>query len=130
VPELSEEQARALADEFLKAAEAVADFRYAKRTELSDREDLELRGLEQTLSDLSDDFTVAAIELTLDSLKQTVDQMVKTTGEARAAIAKLDDVRKIVSVAANLVALGQAVTAGNAEGVLSCLQSTKESITG
>jgi hypothetical protein len=130
MPDLSEEQARALADEFLAASEAVSDFRFRENANLSTYEVLALKSLEQKLSNQSDDLTAMAIRLTLDNLNQTIAQIVKTTGDARAAIAKLNDIGKAVSIAANLVALGGAIATGNPEGILTALQNTKDSFAG
>ena len=128
MPDLSEEQARAVADEFLAASEAVSDFRFREHANLSGNEVLALKSLEQKLANQSDDLTALAIKVALDDLDQTVAQIVKPTGDARAAIAKLNEIGKAVSIASNLVALGGAIAAGNPEGILTALQNTKDSL--
>jgi hypothetical protein len=39
-------------------------------------------------------------------------------------------VRRAVSIAANLVALGEAIAAGNPAGILAAVQNTKSSLSG
>jgi len=130
MPELTEDQARALADEFLKASEAVSDYRFQSGESLSNDDVLALKSLQYKLANQSDDFTGVAIKLTLQDLQQTVAQIVKITGQAREAIATLNDVRRAVSIAANLVALGEAIAAGNPAGILAAVQNTKSSLSG
>jgi hypothetical protein len=130
MPELTEDQARALADEFLKASEAVSDYRSQAGQRLSSDDVLALKSLEHKLANQSDDLTAVAIKLTLQDLQQTVAQIVKITSQAREAIATLNDVRRAISIAANLVALGEAIAAGNPGGVLTAVQNTKNSLSG
>jgi len=111
MPDLTEHQARAIADEYVGAAEAVSDFRIRKRAGLSTGDVLALQSLEHKLADQSDDFTAQAIQLTLDDLEQAVTAIVKITTGAREAIAKLEDIQRVVSIAANLVNLGDAIAA-------------------
>ena len=66
--------------------------------------------------------------LALDNLDQTIARIVKVTGDARDAIAKLNDVAKAVLIAANLVALGGAIVAGNPNGIITALQNAKDSL--
>jgi acyl-CoA synthetase (NDP forming) len=61
-------------------------------------------------------------------LEQAVTAIVKITTGAREAIAKLEDIQRVVSIAANLVNLGDAIAAGNPEGILKAVQSTKDSL--
>jgi predicted metal-dependent hydrolase len=130
MPELTEDQARALANEFLKASEAISDYRFQSAESLSNDDVLALKSLELKLANQSDDFTAVAIKLTLQDLEQTVAQIVKITAQAREAIATLNDVRRAISIAANLVALGEAIAAGNPAGILAAVQNTKSSVTG
>ena|SRR5665213_1173577 len=130
MPDFTEDQARALADEFLKASEAIGDYRFREREVLSASEVLALKSLEHKLSNQSDDFTALAIKMTLDNLEQAIARIVQTTRGARAAIAKLNDIRKAVSIAASLVALGEAISTGSPEGILTALQNTTDSISG
>jgi exopolyphosphatase/pppGpp-phosphohydrolase len=130
MPELTEDQARALADKFLKASEAVSDYRFQNGATLSSEVVLTLKSLQFKLANQSDDFTALAIKLTLQDLEQTVAQIVKITGQARDAIATLNDERRAISIAANLVALGEAIAAGNPGGILTAVQNTKSSLSG
>jgi hypothetical protein len=128
--ELTLDQARTLADAYLAAAEDVSDFRFRERARLTDADVVALKSVEHKLSDLSDNFTAIAIQLALDNLQQVLDRIVQATADVRAAIAKLKEVAKVLEVAANLIALGEAVSAGNAEGVIGALKSTRTAIAG
>ena len=128
--QLTEDQARALADHYSQAAQALSDFRFQNRPKLDPEEVLALKSLEQKLANQSDDFTASAIQLTLDNLEQAVADIIKVAGDAREAIGRLNDIRHVVTVAANLVALGAAVAAGNPEGILKAAEATKDSLRG
>lgn len=130
MPALTEEQARALADRFSKAAAAVSDFRYQAEARLTETETIQFKALEDKLLDLSDEFTATAITLTLDNMKQAINDLVSTTDNACAAVARLNDIRQVVTIAANLVALGKAIMDADPQGVLTALTSTQGAIAG
>ncbi len=101
----SADQARQLAALFLEMSQAVDSFlnRNFDRLTPADRQALEQ--WIQTLEDIHDRFTAAAIQATLDAIRQDLDTITHVTGEAQTSLRHLNSVAevvKLVSAAAEL----------------------------
>src|ERR1043166_1602968 len=120
--ELTPDQARTLADGFLDASKAVGDFRFAHLAELSPENQASLRNLQKQLSDQSNHFTAVAIRLTLDDLQPTLDHIATVTKDVNDAVAKLDSVRNVITIATSFVALGTAIASGSPGGIAAAVQ--------
>ncbi len=116
------DQARDLAALFRNFALAVFSYRRLHFAELSQtqRDELEDRG--EALLDTADRFTEAAIGATLTSVKDSLDQIAKVTGDAKDTLKTLNNVQQALAIVGAGLTLAGAVMSGNAGGVLSGVQ--------
>jgi hypothetical protein len=122
--ELTQEQARTLADGFFAASRSVGDFRLDHFTEIPDAEQVQLRSLQQALVQQSIDLTAAAIRITLDDLKPTLARIGEVTKQVNEAVEKLTEVRQVIGIATSFVSLGAAIVTGNPVAIAAALGNT------
>ena len=122
--ELTQEQARTLADGFFAASKSVGDFRLDHFNEIPDPEQVQLRSLQQALVQQSIDLTAAAIRITLDDLKPTLARIGEVTKQVNEAVEKLTEVRQVIGIATSFVSLGAAIVTGNAVAIAAALGNT------
>ncbi len=128
MPELTQEQARTLADGFLDASKAVGDYRFAHFTALSDTQQAQLRALQHQLTQQAVDLTAEAIEITLDDLKPSLERIGAVTKQVKEAVAHLEDVHKVIGVATSFVSLGVAIVSGNPASIAAALSDTVSTV--
>ena len=87
--ELTQEQARTLADGFFAVSKSVGDFRLDHFAEIPDAEQIQLRSLQKDLAQRSIDLTADAIRITLDDLKPTLARIGEVTKQVNEAVEKL-----------------------------------------
>jgi hypothetical protein len=128
--QLTAAQARALADQFEDAADAVSDFRDRIRSTLSDDDFKGWQALEARIRDQSDHFTAQAITIDLQNVQDNIDKIVKITKRAKAAIDKLNEVRKVTQIVGSLIALGDGVLKGDVGKIATALQGIETAVAG
>ncbi len=116
------DQARDLAVLFRNFAFAVFSYRRLHFAELSEAERYALEDRAEGLLDAADGFTEAAIGATVASVKDSLDQIAKTTTDAKETLKTMNNVQEALAVVSAGLALAGAVASGNAGGILSGLQ--------
>ena len=124
MPELTQDQARTLADGFFAASRSVGDFRLDHFTEIPDAEQVQLRSLQNALRQQSIDLTADAIRITLEDLKPTLDRIGEVTKQVNEAVEKLTQVRQVIGIATSFVSLGGAILTGNPVAIAAALGNT------
>jgi hypothetical protein len=127
---LTQDQARTLADGFFEISKAVGDYRFAHFDDLEPDQLNVLHSLQQQLSNQSNHFTALAIEITLDDLQAALDRIGHITGEVSKTVTTLNDVRRVIAIATNMVTLGAAVASGNPATIASAIQDVMQAVQG
>jgi hypothetical protein len=127
MPELTQDQARALAEDFFEVAKAVGDFRFAHDGLTPDQE-AALHSLQQQLSNQSNHFTAVAIQLALDDLQPMLDRINAVTQQVNNAVTSLNNVRSIITIATSFVTLGAAIASGSPGTIASAAQDTIQAL--
>jgi hypothetical protein len=128
MPELTQDQARTLADGFLAASRSVGDFRLDHFTEISDAEQVQLRGLQNALRQQSIDLTADAIRITLEEIKPSLERIGAVTKEVNDAVGTLKDVRRVIGIATSFVSLGGAILTGDPVAIAAALGNTVSTV--
>lgn len=127
---LTQDQARALADGFFEISKAVGDYRFAHFDDLEPDQLNALHSLQQQLSNQSNHFTAVAIEITLDDLQPALDRIGHITVEVNKAVKTLNDIRRVITIATNMVTLGAAIASGNPTTIASAIQDAMQAVQG
>jgi hypothetical protein len=128
--QLTQDQARTIAEEFFEVAKAVGDFRFAHFDALTQQQHAVLHNLQQQLSSQSNHFTAEAIQLTLDDLQPTLEHLGAVTQQVNDAVTTLNDVRKVITIATSFVSLGAAIASGSPGTIASAVQDTIDAVQG
>ena len=126
--ELTQQQARDLAEEFFELSKAVGDFRFDHFDTLTPEERAALQSLQQQLSNQSNHFTAIAIQVTLDDLQGSLARIGQITGQVKHAVTTLNDVRRVIGIATSVVGLGAAIATGNPGTIIAAIEDTAQSV--
>lgn len=108
---LTSEEAFVLARRFRELSVALGDYRFTKWAELKPAQRRYLEDVEWTLLNASSDMITTAVGLVLDESQMNFAALDASAGNARAAVQKLEVVRKVVLIAAAAVRLAASVVA-------------------
>ena len=128
MPDLTAQQADELANQALSLKVAVGEFRNCFFDTLTPEQRDGLRTLAIELGDEVDHLTAVAIKWSLADLQGTIGNLRNITNGVNNAVARMSDVRKVITVATALVGLGAAVASASPGAVLSALKDTVTSI--
>jgi hypothetical protein len=127
---LTQDQARALAEDFFEISKAVGDYRFRHFDDLTPDQLNALHSLQQQLSNQSNHFTAVAIQITLDDLQPTLDKINQITGQVNQAITTLNNIRRVITIATSIVSLGAAFASGSPGTIASAIQDTVGALQG
>src|SRR5678815_5001867 len=127
---LTQDQARALAEDFFEISKAVGDYRFAHFDDLTPDQLNALHSLQQQLSNQSNHFTAVAIEITLEDLQPTLDRINQITGQVNNAVTTLNDIRRVITIATSIVSLGAAIASGSPATIASAIQDAVQAVQG
>lgn len=125
---LTAEQADELADLALELKQAVGDFRNRFFDTLTPGQREGLQTLRVQLGDEVDHLTAVAIQLSLVDLQKTLGHLRDVTSGLNDAVAHLNEIRKVITVATALVELGTSIAAGNPGQALGAFENTVTSL--
>jgi len=128
MPELTAEHADQLADQALNLKRAVGEFRNRFYDVLTPQQRDDLRSLTITLGDEVDHLTAVAIKMSVDDLRNSMDHLQVVTTGVSEAVAHLNEVRKVLTVATALVDLGSSIMSGDPMAVITALKGSVNSI--
>jgi hypothetical protein len=130
MPELTQDEARQLAQEFFEVSKNVGDFRFDHFDRLTPQQNVALQNLQHQLSTQSNQLTALAISIGLDDLEPTLDRIQEVTDGVNQAVTTLNDIRKVISIATTFVSLGAAIASGSPSTIASAIQDTVQSLQG
>ena len=119
---ITAEQARELAKDYNESANIIGDFRLTNWDRLSPEERLVLGNSGRTLLDHSQDLITYAVGKILDDTQASLNQIRNATADANRAIKKIDDIKKVINIAAALVTLAAAIYTENPAGIANALK--------
>jgi len=128
LPVLTAEQADELADRALELKQAVGEFRNRFFDTLTPGQRAGLQDLRVQLGDEVDHLTAVAIQLSLVDLQKTLGHLRDVTSGLNDAVAHLNEIRKVITVATALVELGTSIAAGNPGQALGAFENTVTSL--
>ena len=130
MPELTQDEARQLAQEFFEVSKNVGDFRFDHFDRLTPQQNIALQNLQHQLSTQSNQLTALAISIGLDDLEPTLDRIQEVTDDVNQAVTTLNDIRRVISIATTFVSLGAAIASGSPNTIASAIQDTVQSLQG
>lgn len=119
---LTADEALDLAERFHLLAQALARYRFARWDDLTGAQRRVLEDREWALLTSSSELVTQAVGLVLESSAATLAALRQATGDATAAFARTEEVRRVIRVATAVVALAAAVAAKNPGAVAANVQ--------
>jgi len=119
---LTSAQANALANDFLGLAQAIGDFRYDNWNEMSKTQNQQLGKLQWSILNYGEDILALSTALAMDDVQASLDQINGITLEIKATIQQLQNVQKVISVAASIITLGGAIISKDPSSIKNGLQ--------
>lgn len=112
---LNAEQAFEIAKKYYELAVEVGNYRFQHWNDLNEGERRELEDAEWTLSNYSSDFNYRSIVLLVNAAetKKAVAGIKSSTEKMTAAIASLNNIRKVIKIVTAAVTLGAAIITGH-----------------
>jgi predicted transcriptional regulator len=114
---------------FFSLSQAIDEYRL-NTPGITTEDQLRLRKRAQDLDDQAHRFTADAIGETLKAVKSDLAAIKAGTAEAKAQLAVLDSVAKVISVADAAFALGASISVGNPLGIIEATKSLTEAVAG
>lgn len=124
---LTSAQANALANDFLGLAQAIGDFRYDNWNEMSKPQNQQLGKLQWSILNYGEDILALSTALVMNDVQTSLDQINDVTLEIRSTIQKLQNVQKVINVAAAIITFGGAVISKDPSAIKTGLQGVIES---
>lgn len=106
----------------------VDDYRSRHFDELAPEERLRLEQLFQELCDIHDQFTVLAIEETLQGVQADLDEIVSVTGEAQRSLEHLNKIAEITALVSATVELGTDITTADYGAIPQALREIAQAL--
>jgi hypothetical protein len=116
---------------FNNLSQALDDFRTGPKVppETTPEQLEEIRDKAQACEDLAHNFTADSIGATLQSIQPHLNAIKAVTKEAQTQLTHLNDVSKVISIAAAAVSVGTAIAAGNPGAILTAADDLKTALT-
>jgi hypothetical protein len=116
-------QALQLAKDYNASANAVGDFRVRNWDQLSAEDRLVLGNIGRTLLDHSQDLITYAVGKILDDTQASLNDIRKATADANQSIQSINDIKKVISIGAAVVALAAAIYTENPSGIAQAVKA-------
>jgi hypothetical protein len=129
MPNVTQDEALKIAQAFSRYANTVEDYRFDHFATLDDMPRANLLNLEATLRATSNNFLNFGINLALDNVQHSLDQLGQVTTLINNDLKVLADIDKAVQVIGVLANLGTAFATGNPVGIAAALQGAIKDLT-
>jgi len=121
---LSAAEAHLLGELFYQLARSFGDFRFSHWDNLTNRQRNEIESFEWTFMNYSSDFIARTIEVRLEDVQKTLDNISRATGDMKKAISRLEKVNKIFGIAAAAVKLAASIATSNPVAIATALDDS------
>ena len=106
---LTSQEAFLLAKSFRDLSVSLGDYRFENWDQLTDKQRKAIEDAEWSLLNASADIRTVAVGLVLDETQLSYENLQQTTSDAKQAVGFLENVRKVIGIAAAAVSLAGAV---------------------
>jgi len=115
--QLTSQQVNELANYFLAMAQAIGDYRVKNFDALSKEENQKTEELFDSILKYADDlFTLSAI-LVMDDVQTSLSSIGDITNKMKSAFKTLQDIQKVINIAASVVILGESIMKKNPQAI-------------
>jgi len=128
MPQLTSDQAFALAQQFHDLAVAIGNFRFANFDDLSSAQRKRLEDLQFDVLNDSTKFNAISIDLSLNELQSTLADINASTDRMKDAITNLKNIGKVINIATAAVTLGAAIVSMNPGAIASAVSGTVKAL--
>ncbi len=127
---ISKDEARQIAQGFLETSHELGTWRFGHWAELSPGARRIIEDAEWDLLNYSSSLVTAAVGIVLADMQNDLKTITDATGQARKAIAKITEVKSILTISAAFITLGGAIASGHpgaiAESAKAALKVVKD----
>jgi ribosomal protein L29 len=116
---ISKDQARDIAKKFLELSHELGTYRFANWAKLTPSQRRLIEDAEWDLLNYSLSFVTTAVGIALADMDKDLKTITEAISRAKKAIATVETVKGVISIAAALVALGGAIASQNSSAILS-----------
>ena len=106
---LTAQEAFLLAKSFRDLSVSLGDYRFENWSQLTDKQKKTIEDAEWSLLNASADIRTVAVGLVLDETQLSYEKLQQTTSDAKKAVGLLENIRKVIGVAAAAVSLAGAI---------------------
>ncbi len=106
---LTAQEAFLLAKSFRDLSVSLGDYRFANWSQLTDKQKKTIEDAEWSLLNASADIRTVAVGLVLDETQLSYEKLQQTTSDAKKAVGLLENIRKVIGIAAAAVSLAGAL---------------------
>jgi len=119
--QLTPDQMTMLGNNFLAIAQAVGDYRHTNvvNGNITQEQNQKLGNLQWTILNYADDFYTQATIVAIENVQQSITAINNITTQIQADYKRLNDVQKVINVAAAVTTLGAAIMSLNAQAIVS-----------
>ena len=125
---LTSNQANELANNFLSVAQSIGDYRIKNYNSLTKSQNIKLRQLHKRTLDYSDDLYTKSATLIMDDAENLLLKLVSITKKIKESYKSLEEVQKVIDIAANMVILGASIFSLHPLAIVDSIENLKEAI--
>ncbi|TLU88391.1 MAG: hypothetical protein FDX30_02890 [Chlorobium sp.] len=125
---MSDENPSDLGKIFRDLSTLIGDFRISNWGDLTEEDRQTLEDAEWTLLNYSSDFIRNDVENTLNSMNVDLEAISKATSDAKEAVKAITSVKNVLTLTANIIALGGAITSGNVGAISGAIGTLSQTI--
>jgi hypothetical protein len=129
VKKLTAEEAFLLSKSFRDLSVSLGDYRFENWHRLTEKQRKAIEDAEWSLMNASADIRTVAVGLVLDETQLSYEKLLKTTSDAKNAVGFLENVRKVIGIAAAAVSLAGAVVSLDFGAIVKTTKGLYDAIT-
>ena len=125
---LTAQEAFLLAKSFRDLSVSLGDYRFENWSQLTDKQKKTIEDAEWSLLNASADIRTVAVGLVLDETQLSYEKLQQTTSDAKKAVGLLENIRKVIGVAAAAVSLAGAIISQDLGAIVNTAKGLYEAI--
>jgi hypothetical protein len=125
---LTAQEAFLLAKSFRDLSVSLGDYRFENWSQLTDKQKKTIEDAEWSLLNASADIRTVAVGLVLDETQLSYEKLQQTTSDAKKAVGLLENIRKVIGVAAAAVSLAGAIISQDFGAIVNTAKGLYEAI--
>jgi hypothetical protein len=121
MPNLTTQQASAVAQNFLKLAQAIGDYRFGHWNDISETDNKALADYQWSILNAGEDILALSTSLLMADAEQSIDKLTGITENISETIGQLKKIQKVIDTATAIVTLSAAIIAKDPGAILNSL---------